>query len=79
MDTYGCFTSQLLDDKYTNVRAMTYNPSMPINAIFTEVEDLADYADLNGAPMMSHQIIRKAYLILTKGGHLKEEIKTWNR
>ena len=78
-ETYGRVTAQLLDDKETNVRAMNYHPSTPIDTIFTAVEDLTDYADLNGSPMTQHQCISKAYLILNKGGQLKEEIKSWNR
>ena len=78
-DTYGKITPQLLDEKETLLRATNYTPSSPIDTIFTAVENLADYAELNCATMTHQQTISKAYIILNKGGLLKEEIKTWNR
>ena len=78
-NTYGKVTPQLLDEKETLLRAMTYTPSAPIDTIFTAVDDVADYAELGGATMTQNQCITKAYLILNKGGQLKEEMKTWNR
>ena len=76
---YGKLTPQLLDEKETLLRATNYTPASPIDTIFTAVEDLADYAELNGAKMTQQQKIAKAYIILNKGGLLKEEIKNWNR
>ena len=70
--TYGKVTHQLLDEKETLLRAINYTPASPINTIFTAVEDLADYAELNGATMTQQQTISKAYIILNKGGLLKE-------
>ena len=78
-DIYGKVTHQLLDEKETLLRAINYTPASPIDTIFTAVEDLADYSKLNGAALNQHQTIAKAYIILNKGGLLKEEIKTWNR
>ena len=70
-DTYGKVTPQLLDKKETLLRAINYTPASPIDTIFTTVEDLADYAELNGATMTQQQTIEKAYIILNKGGLLK--------
>ena len=77
--TYVKVTPQLLNYKETVLRAINYTPASPIDTIFTTVEDLADYDELNGATMTQQQPIAKAYLILNKGGQLKEEIKTCNR
>ena len=49
-----------------------YTPASPIDTIFTAVKDLADYAELNGATMTQKKTIEKAYIILNKGGLLKE-------
>ena len=78
-DTYGKVTPQLLDKKETLLRAMNYTLASPIDTIFTAVEDLVDCAKLNGATMTQQHNIEKAYIILNKGGILKEGIKTWNR
>ena len=78
-ETYGKFTPQLIDEKETLLRAANYTPASPIDTIFSAVEDLADYAKLNGETMTQKQTIAKAYIILNEGGLLKEEINTWNR
>ena len=78
-DTYGKVTPQLLDKKETLLHAINYTPPSPIDTIFTAVEDLEDYSELNGATMTQQQTISKAYIIVKKGGLLKEKIKTWNR
>ena len=78
-DAYGKVTPQLLGEKETLLRAIKYTLSSPIDTIFTEVEDLAGYAKINGDTMTQQQTIAKAYIILNKCGILKEDIKTWNR
>ena len=70
-DTYGKFTPQLLDKKETLLRTINYTPESHIDTIFTAVEDLADYAELNGAKMTQQETIAKAYIILNKCGLLK--------
>ena len=50
-DTYGKFIPKLLDKKETLLRTINYTPESPIDTIFTAVDGLADYANLNGATM----------------------------
>ena len=50
-EIYGCVTAQLLDEKDTNVHTINYHPSTPIDTIFTVVEELSNYIDLNGTPI----------------------------
>ena len=50
-DTYVKVTPQLIDEKDTLLRAKNYTLESPIVTIFTTVEDLADYAELNFATM----------------------------
>ena len=50
-DTYVKVTPQLIDKKDTLLRAKNYTLESPIVTIFTTVEDLADYAELNFAIM----------------------------
>ena len=77
-NTYGKVTPQLLNKKEKLLRATNYTPPSPIDTIFTAVEDLEDYSELNGATMTQKQTRAKAYIIINKGSLLKEEIKTWN-
>ena len=71
-DTYVKFTLQLLDETDTLLCAINYTPTSPIDTIFTAVEDLADYAEFKGATMTQQHTTAKAYIILNKGGLLKE-------
>ena len=50
-DTYGKVTPQLLAKKDTLLRTTNYTLALPIDTIFTKVEDLADYAELSCATM----------------------------
>ena len=55
---------QLLDEKETLLRAINYTPESTIDTIFTAVDDIVDYAELNGATMTQQYTISKAYIIL---------------
>ena len=71
-DNYVKVTPELLQKKDSLLRATNYTLASPMDTIFTTFEDLADYAKLNDASMTQQQTIEKAYIILNKGGLLKE-------
>jgi hypothetical protein len=76
--TYGRVTAQMFDDKSEELRQMTYDPSQPIDNIFTAVNELADFAELARNNITQRQCVSRAYLILNKSGKLKEAITEWN-
>lgn len=77
--SYGSVTPQMLEDKEIHLRAMTYNPSMPIDTVFNAVEDLAKFADLDRLPMTEPHTIARAYIIINKTRRFKAAITEWNR
>jgi hypothetical protein len=76
---YGKVTPQMLDDRETELRTMTYNPKYPIDVVFNAVSDFADFAELGNQPLTQRQTIAKAYLILNKTRRFKNDITEWNR
>jgi hypothetical protein len=78
-DIYGWVTPQMLEDRETELRNMTYNPKYPIDMVFNAVSDYADFADLGNQPMTQRQTVAKAYLILNKTRRFKNDITEWNR
>eukprot|EP00957_Ditylum_brightwellii_P203305 15334108-Ditylum_brightwellii.AAC.1 len=54
-DTYGDDTPQALQTLQGNVKAMHFDPTEPVDNIFTEINDLADIADLAKDPITERQ------------------------
>ena len=71
----------MFDAKEEEVRKMTYNPTHPIDNIFTAIDDLVDFAELARNNITQRQCVtRAAYIILNKkSGRFVEAIKARNR
>ena len=69
----------MFDAKEEEVRKMTYNPTHPIDNIFTAIDDLVDFAELAHNNITQRQCVTRAYLILNRSGRFVEAIKAWNR
>jgi hypothetical protein len=69
----------MLDDANTELHQMEYGLTLPIDVIYTSIEDLADYSELAGASMTQNQCIQKGYLIINSSGKLKSRVRDWNR
>jgi hypothetical protein len=76
---YGRVSPQMLEDRETELKAMTYNPKTPIDTVFNAVDDLADFASLGMQPLTEGQIIAKAYIIINNTRRFKLPINEWNR
>ena len=76
---YGRVSPQKLEDREAELRAMTYNPRLPIDIVFNAVEDFVDFATIGNQPMTQKQTIAKAYLIINKTRRFKQAITEWNR
>ena len=68
----------MFDDREDEVRKMTYDPTLPIDNLFTAIDDLVDFAELACNNITQRQCVRQAYIILNKSGRFIEAIKTWN-
>ena len=69
----------MFDEREDEVRKMIYNPTHPIDNIFTAIDDLVDFAELERNNITQRQCVTRAYIILNKSGRFVEAIKTWNR
>ena len=78
-DVYGRVSPQMLEDRDNELHIMVYNTQLPINIVFNAVEDSVDFADLANQTLTSSQTIAKAYVILDKTRHFKNENTAWNR
>ena len=78
--TYGHdVTAQMFDDREDEVRKMTYDPTLPIDNLFTAINNLVDFAELACNNITQRQCFTWAYIILNKSERFVEAIKTWNR
>jgi uncharacterized phage-associated protein len=77
-DIYGRVSLQMLEDRDNELRSMVYNTQLPIDIVFNAVKDCVDFADLANQTQTASQTIAKAYVILNKTRHFKNDITAWN-
>ena len=75
---YGPITQVDLDDNYKRLNA-PYDPSVPIENLFQQIEDAVEYADAANAPFSDAQIVNVAYLHMLRTGVYKDACREWNR
>ena len=73
--TYGHITAQMFDEREDEVRKMTYNPTHPIDNIFTAINNLVEFAELARNNITQRQFVTRA---LSKSGRFVEVTKAWN-
>ena len=62
--TYGLVTAQMFDEREEEVRKMTYNPTHPIDNIFTAIDDLVNFSELaRNIITQTRQCVTRAYII----------------
>ena len=75
---YGQINPNELLTKENDIRALTYDPKVPIDTLFEQIEDLVDISGYANTPMTPQQSINIAYTIMWKTSLFKEDLKTWN-
>ena len=78
-DTHGKVTPQQVKSKEQAVCSMTYDLSIPIDTVFTTVNDLADLSEHSGSLMTDRQKIDVAFVVLAKVPLLQHDLRLWNR
>jgi len=59
---------------------MTYNPTTPIDLVFSKIDDLLMYGDFAQCPFSTEQAISKAYHIINNCGSVYNDyLRAWNR
>ena len=77
--TYGHVTPQVLQDRESEVKGMTYNPLDPIDNIFNEIENLTDLATHEAVPLSQAQCINMAQVIIQKTRKFSNALQAWKR
>ena len=78
-DVYGRVSPQMLEDRDNELRNIVYNTQLPIYIVFNAVKDYVNFTDLANQTLTSSQTAAKAYVILNKTRHFKNDITDWNR
>ena len=78
-NNYGRITPQQLDDKKTTVKSMIYDPSQPIDIIFSAIDDLVEYARVTEAELTQSQTINLSLVILNRKRIFKGGIRACKR
>ena len=56
-----------------------YDPNLPIEFLFKQIEDATAYADHGGAPLSPVQIVNSASALVFKTGIFADDCKEWQR
>ena len=78
-DTYGKVTSQKIADEQQKVQNFTFDPVMPVDTVYSLVENLQILADAGRAPYTEMQLLNFAKNIITKTRIFNTIIRKWNR
>ena len=86
-------TQDLLDHLYTNYGQISdfdleenekrmktkYDPSLPIDTLFKQIENAVEFAIHGNAPFTPRQIVNTAFLLLFATGAYEDDCKEWKR
>jgi hypothetical protein len=76
--TYGRITQIDLNDNDKRMKT-PYDPTLPIENLYDQIETACEYADAANAPYSAEQTITTAYLLVFATGLYKEACRDWNR
>ena len=77
-DNYGTLNQVDIDE---NDKKMSepYDPTLPIEILFDQIEEGMEVAEAASCPYNTNQIVQKAYLLLLQTGKYKDACIEWNR
>ena len=78
-ETYGDVSPQELMGLRSQIENMTFDPTEPVDAIFTEIEDFADIAETINDPISTVQKCKLAYVVLQNTKRFKSGLREWDR
>jgi hypothetical protein len=77
--THGKITPQQVKAKEMSTFNMHYDISLPVDNVFTAIDDLIDLAEHALSPMSPQQMIDLAYVIFACQPILQQDLRLWNR
>jgi hypothetical protein len=76
-DTYGNITAVDLEINFEHMRR-SWDPQQPVETLFKQIQDCADYSEAGGVPIGTSQQINVGYEKIFATGHFMIACRRWN-
>jgi hypothetical protein len=76
-ETYGNITSVDLEINFEHMR-QAWDPQHPVETLFKQIQDCADYLEAGGVPIGPSQQINVGYAKIFATGHFMSSCRRWN-
>jgi hypothetical protein len=76
-ETYGNITAVDLEINFEHMRR-AWDPHQPVETLFTQIQDCADYSEAGGVPIGPSQQINVGYSKIFATGHFMSACRRWN-
>jgi hypothetical protein len=76
-ETYGNITSVDLEINFEHMR-QAWDPHQPVETLFNQIQDCADYSEAGGVPIGPSQQINVGYANIFATGHFMSACRRWN-
>ena len=77
-ETYGDVNAQELMGLRSQIENMTFDPTEPVDPVFTEIEDFADIVESINDPISTVQKCKLAYIVLQNTKRFKSGLCEWD-
>ena len=78
-ETYGDISPRELQQLRNQVETLVFDPTEPVDSVFSEIEDLDTIASMANNPMTEKQKMDMAYLILQNTKRFSTGLKKWDK
>jgi hypothetical protein len=75
--TYGNITAFDLETNFEHMRRV-WDPQQPVESLFKQIQDCADYSEAGGVPIGHPQQINVGYANIFATGHFMSACRRWN-
>jgi hypothetical protein len=76
-ETYGNITAVNLKINFEHIR-LAWVPQQPVETLFKQIQDCADYSEAGGVPIGSSQQINIGYAKIFSAGNFMSACRGWN-
>ena len=78
-DTYGDISPQEMESWSEKIEKMTFDPTEPVDEIFTEIDNYAEVANIVNDPITSTQKCKLSYIVLLNTKKFQSRLKEWDK
>jgi hypothetical protein len=76
-ETYGNITAVNMEINFEHMR-QAWDPQQPVESLFKQIQDCADYSEAGGFPIGPSQQINVGYAKIFATGHFMSACRRWN-